>query len=213
MHRFRHQHLDTETRPTAVAAAPQHSASHRQCDELSSHLDNASSGVWTRPSRALYTPEERLRRDRSGWTLVQGILAPLQFTVFLVSLVLVVRFLITGDGYLAATVSVVAKTVLLYAIMVTGSLWERAVFGRYLFAPAFFWEDVVSMAVIALHTAYLYVLIAGTFDPRAQMLLALAAYATYVVNATQFLLKLRAARREAAPVASGGAHLAEGAAS
>jgi 3-vinyl bacteriochlorophyllide hydratase len=168
--------------------------------------------VWTRPSRALYTPEERLRRDSSGWTLVQGILAPLQFVVFLVSLVLVVRFLITGDGYVAATVSVVAKTVLLYAIMVTGSLWERAVFGRYLFAPAFFWEDVVSMAVIALHTAYLYVLVAGTFDERTQMLLALAAYASYVVNATQFLLKLRAARRESVPTAAM-PHLAGGSAS
>lgn len=202
MHRFRHQHLDTEARSNAVAAAPQSRASHRQCDQLSSHLDSDESTVWTRPSRALYTPEERLRRDRSGWTLVQGILAPLQFAVFLVSLVLVVRFLITGDGYVAATVSVVAKTVLLYAIMVTGSLWERAVFGRYLFAPAFFWEDVVSMAVIALHTAYLYVLVAGTFDERTQMLLALAAYATYVVNATQFLLKLRAARREAPTIAA-----------
>jgi 3-vinyl bacteriochlorophyllide hydratase len=31
------------------------------------------------------------------------------------------------------------------------------------------------------------------------MLLALAAYATYLVNATQFILKLRAARLERAP--------------
>jgi 3-vinyl bacteriochlorophyllide hydratase len=31
------------------------------------------------------------------------------------------------------------------------------------------------------------------------MLLALAAYATYVINAGQFLLKLRAARLEATP--------------
>jgi 3-vinyl bacteriochlorophyllide hydratase len=40
------------------------------------------------------------------------------------------------------------------------------------------------------------------------MLLALAAYATYVVNAAQFLLKLRAARLDAARQASA----AEGAA-
>ena len=40
-------------------------------------------------SRTLYTAEERRRRDASGWTLVQGILAPLQFLVFLVSLALV----------------------------------------------------------------------------------------------------------------------------
>ena len=145
-------------------------------------------------SGALYTPEERRRRDASPWTLVQGVLAPLQFGVFLVSLVLVLRFLATGEGLAAATVSVVAKTVVLYTIMVTGALWEKEVFGRYLFARAFFWEDVVSMAVIALHTAYLAAFLSGSLEPRAQMLVALAAYAAYIVNATQFVLKLRQAR-------------------
>ena len=48
--------------------------------------------------RPLYSPEERIRRDSSPWTLVQGVLAPLQFAVFLVSLVLVVRYLMTGNG-------------------------------------------------------------------------------------------------------------------
>lgn len=146
----------------------------------------------------LYTSEERLRRDRSSWTVVQGVLAPLQFLVFLVSLGLVLRFLATGEGHAAATVSVVAKTLVLYAIMVTGCLWEKDVFGVYLFAPAFYWEDVFSMAVLALHTAYLLALATGWLDARGQMLLALAAYATYVVNAAQFLLKLRAARLDAA---------------
>lgn len=146
--------------------------------------------------RSLYTPEQRARRDASRWTLVQGVLAPLQFVVFLVSLVLVLRFLATGQGEVAATISVVAKTLCLYAIMVTGAIWERDVFGQYLFAPAFFWEDVVSMLVLALHTAYLVALITGALPVRAQMVLALAAYATYVINATQFLLKLRMARLE-----------------
>ncbi len=81
--------------------------------------------------------------------MVQGVLAPAQFAVFLVSLGLVARFLITGEGEAVATASVVFKTGVLYLIMITGSIWERAVFGRYLFAPAFFWEDVVSMVVLA----------------------------------------------------------------
>jgi 3-vinyl bacteriochlorophyllide hydratase len=162
------------------------------------------------PRKPLYTAEERRRRDASRWTLVQGILAPVQFLVFLVSLVLVARFLVTGEGYAAATVSVVAKTAALYAIMVTGSLWEHDVYGRYLFAPAFFWEDAVSMVVIALHTAYLVALVVGGLTPTALMVLALAAYATYVVNAGQFLWKLRLARletpavRPAAGLAAGG---------
>jgi 3-vinyl bacteriochlorophyllide hydratase len=151
-----------------------------------------------RPARPLYTPEEKRRRDASPWTMVQGILAPFQFLVFLVSLGLVLRFLATGQGEQAATASVVVKTFVLYAIMVTGSFWERAIFGRFLFAPAFFWEDAVSMVVIALHTAYLAALLSGALDTQRLMILALAAYASYVVNAAQFILKLRAARLSAA---------------
>jgi 3-vinyl bacteriochlorophyllide hydratase len=73
--------------------------------------------------------------------------------VFLVSLALVARFLATGEGLLLATLSVIAKTVVLYTIMITGSIWEKEVFGKYLFARPFFWEDVFSFLVIGLHTA------------------------------------------------------------
>ncbi|NVN84807.1 MAG: 2-vinyl bacteriochlorophyllide hydratase [Rhodopseudomonas sp.] len=146
--------------------------------------------------KSLYTPEERLRRDATKWTLVQGILAPVQFLVFLISLGLVVRYLYTGDGFEVATASIVIKTLVLYTIMITGAIWEKEVFGCYLFAPAFFWEDVFSFLVLTLHTAYLVMLFAGLGDPRQQMLVALAAYASYVINATQFVLKLRAARRD-----------------
>jgi 3-vinyl bacteriochlorophyllide hydratase len=150
------------------------------------------------PKRALYTQEERHRRDTSGWTLVQGLLAPLQFLVFLVSLALILRFLVTGEGLFAAQISVVVKTLTLYAIMITGSIWEKHVFGRYLFAPAFFWEDVFSILVLALHTAYLAGLYTGSLSASELMLLALAAYATYVINAGQFLWKLRLARLDQA---------------
>lgn len=146
------------------------------------------------PRGVLYTPEQRKRRDATRWTLVQGLLAPFQFLVFLVSAALVLRYLATGDGATAATVSIVVKTLTLYTIMITGSFWEKAVFDRWLFADAFFWEDAVSFVVLALHTAYLVMLAFAIGSERARMLLALAAYATYVVNAAQFLLKLRAAR-------------------
>jgi len=149
------------------------------------------------PRKRLYTEAERARRDATKWTMVQGILAPLQFLAFGLSLLLVLRFLWTGDGYTAATVSILIKTAFLYVIMVTGAIWEKVVFGQYLFAPAFFWEDVISFAVIALHSFYLYGLITGVLDPAAQMTVALAAYAAYVVNAGQFLWKLRMARLDA----------------
>jgi len=148
-----------------------------------------------RQRQPLYTPEQRHRRDASAWTVVQGVLAPVQFIIFAVSLIFVLRYMATGEGETLATFSVVVKTGVLYTIMVTGAIWEREVFGRYLFAPAFFWEDAVSMVVVALHTAYLAALITGSMTVEHRMMLALVAYATYVFNATQFVLKLRAARR------------------
>lgn len=147
--------------------------------------------------KPLYTAEQRARRDSSRWTLVQGILAPLQFLVFAISLCLVLRYVVSGEGYTAATVSILVKTLLLYTIMVTGAIWEKVVFGQYLFAPAFFWEDVFSFGVIALHSWYLYGLVSGALSPQAQMAVALAAYTAYVINAAQFLWKLRLARLDA----------------
>lgn len=149
----------------------------------------------------IYTSEERVRRDATPWTLVQGVLAPLQFVVFLVSLALVLRYLVSGNGYAAATASIVVKTGVLYAIMITGSIWEKVVFGKWLFARPFFWEDVFSFVVIALHTTYIWALSTGSLAPGEQMIVALAAYAAYVVNAGQFLWKLRMARLEAGAAA------------
>jgi 3-vinyl bacteriochlorophyllide hydratase len=149
-------------------------------------------------AKPLYTAEQRRRRDESVWTLVQGVLAPMQFLIFLVSLALVLRYLTTGEGETVATVSVIAKTLALYAIMITGSIWEKAVFGRYLFAPAFFWEDVFSFLVLGLQTLYLAALAFGWWSPEQQMLIAIAAYGAYVINAGQFLWKLRQARLEGA---------------
>jgi 3-vinyl bacteriochlorophyllide hydratase len=145
-------------------------------------------------SFSLYDDDQRRRRDGTVWTKVQAVLAPIQFAAFAVSLVLVLRFVVTGAGYEAATASILLKTALLLTIMVTGAIWEKVVFGQYLFAPAFFWEDVVSFAVIALHLAYVWVLLTGRLGPDGQMLVALAAYVAYVINAGQFLLKFRAAR-------------------
>ena len=144
----------------------------------------------------LYTEEEKRRRDASPWTLVQGVLAPIQFLVFLVSTALVWRYFATGEGAFAATASVVCKTLVLYAIMITGSIWERDVFGQFLFARPFFWEDVVSMLVLALHTAYLASVVFSLLAVEQQLVLALVAYLAYVINAAQFLWKFRLARRQ-----------------
>lgn len=144
--------------------------------------------------QVLYTPEQRAKRDATRWTLVQGVLAPVQFLVFLVSLYFVIYSLQTGEYTDWALASVVLKTVVLYAIMITGCIWEKVVFNKYLFAHAFFWEDVVSMLVMALHTAYLWVWWEGSWSASDQLWLALAAYITYGINAAQYIRKLRMAR-------------------
>ncbi|MGC6500545.1 MAG: 2-vinyl bacteriochlorophyllide hydratase [Henriciella sp.] len=147
-----------------------------------------------RQHKPLYTAEQRRRRDGSAWTVVQAILAPVQFLIFVISLGLVLRYLASGEGLFLATASVVLKTAVLYLIMITGAIWEKVVFGQHLFAEAFFWEDVVSMAVIFLHTAYLVLLFGQLAGPEIQMAVALAAYAVYLINAVQFVWKLRLAR-------------------
>ena len=143
----------------------------------------------------LYTPSQRIIRDRTIWTKVQGILAPLQFAVCIISVFLVVRYLLTSEGYYVATVSIVIKSFLLFLIMITGAIWEKVVFGQFLFAEAFFWEDVVSFFVIFFHGLYLYILLTGDFLPTTQMSVALFAYFLYFINAFQFLRKLRIARK------------------
>ncbi|WP_394690167.1 2-vinyl bacteriochlorophyllide hydratase [Hoeflea sp.] len=153
----------------------------------------------------LYTADERVRRDNSVWTLVQGILAPIQFLVFAISVGLIAHWWMTGAWLMAAHVSIVIKTMTLYAIMITGSIWEKEVFGAYLFARPFFWEDMVSMLVLALHTAYLAALFGGLLTDAQLMTLAVAAYVSYVINAGQFLWKFRLARLDAASNAKIGA--------
>ena len=157
--------------------------------------------------RPLYTPDQRVIRDKTRWTTVQAILAPLQFLIFAISLGLVARFLATGQGYEIATASIVAKTLILYLIMITGSIWEKVVFGEWLFVESFFWEDVFSMLVLGLQTLYLCSLIFGWWTPRAQMWIAVAAYVTYVINAAQFIWKLRVARLEGAKTAALTGHM------
>lgn len=50
------------------------------------------------------------------------------------------------------------------------------------------------MGVIALHTVYLLMWLSGSGSPQEQMVVALAAYVAYLINAIQFLLKFQQAR-------------------
>jgi 3-vinyl bacteriochlorophyllide hydratase len=185
--------------PASAGSTSLHTAHHASAHAPAPPKATARTAAAERLAPApLYTPQERARRDSSVWTLVQAVLAPVQFLIFLISLALILNTLATGQGHEIATASVVLKTFALCAIMITGSIWEKVVFGKWLFAPAFFWEDVFSMAVLALHSLYLVMLFAGIGSTEQRLLVALAGYGAYVINAGQFLWKLRMARLERA---------------
>ncbi len=142
-----------------------------------------------------YTPEQLERRNRSLWTTVQGIGALVQFLTFVASLVLVTRFVITGQDYALTTVVCVAKVLMLYFMTVTGMAWEDEVFGRFFLAPQMFWEDVGNVISLTGNTAYLVTLLVGA-EPSTQMAAMGVALATYVLNFFQFAIRgARAARQ------------------
>ena len=109
-----------------------------------------------------YTPLIAARRDsRSGRSW--GVLA--RFSLFfLVSLALVARTLATGDDAFAADASIVVKTLVLYTIMITGSIWEKVVSASGCSPPPLLGRRVLD-AVLALHTLYLVMLLGAIGSP------------------------------------------------
>ena len=146
-------------------------------------------------SNKTYTAEQLARRDNSKWTLVQAVLAPIQFLAFIVSLVLVTRYLLTGDGYMVANISVLIKISLLWLITVTGMIWEKEIFDHWFLAPQFFWEDVGNAVAMVLHNLY-FVARWLDWSDRAVMWLMLVAYIGYIFNMAQFIMKGLQARNE-----------------
>jgi len=142
----------------------------------------------------MYTPEQLARREASRWTRVQFIVAPIQIIAFIISFSLVVRYLMTGEGYLTATISVWVKITLIWIITITGMLWEKDVFDHYFMAREFFWEDLGNLIAILTHNAYFVVQWLG-WSHRNVMIVMLFAYITYLFNAGQFIVKgIRSAR-------------------
>jgi 3-vinyl bacteriochlorophyllide hydratase len=147
---------------------------------------------------ATYTPEQLKQRNESTWTTVQTILAPIQFIVFVTSFGLVVRFLMTGNGYEAANISVLMKIALLWAITITGMFWEKEIFGHWFMAPQFFWEDVFNAVALIMHNIYFIAIWTGQSHENI-MVIMLVAYVSYLVNMAQFIIKGIRARGEHAP--------------
>ncbi|MEM9953265.1 MAG: 2-vinyl bacteriochlorophyllide hydratase [Chloroflexota bacterium] len=135
-----------------------------------------------------YTPEQLDKRNSSKWTIVQGILAPLQLITFIISFILIVRYLRTGEGYAIANISVLIKIALLWLITITGMFWEKEVFGKWFLAEEFFWEDALNAVALIMHNLYFGAILLGA-DERQLMLLMLVAYISYLINFAQFFYR------------------------
>ncbi len=146
-------------------------------------------------STTTYTAAQLTKRNESPWTQVQVILAPLQFLAFIISLILVIRYLVTGDGYTIANLSVLIKITLLWLITVTGMIWEKEVFGHWFLAPQFFWEDVGNAVAMFFHNLY-FLAVWLDWSPQSLMTLMLVAYISYLFNCVQFVNKGLQARRQ-----------------
>lgn len=129
---------------------------------------------------------------------MQIILAPIQFVAFVISFALVVRYLATGNGYMAATISVWIKIALIWVLTITGMLWEYDMFDHYFLAKEFFWEDIGNLIAIITHNLYFVAQWMGA-DSRTVMWVMVFAYITYLFNAAQFVARgVRSARQRQA---------------
>ncbi len=137
-----------------------------------------------------YTPEQLERRNASVWTKVQGILAPIQFIMFLAGLTVTLLYPSNGiDNFAWITFFVTLKTLMLALIFVTGGFFELEVFGQFAFAHEFFWEDFGSAIAMIVHLSY-FVLFFIVHDETTLIWTALLAYLSYLVNAAQFVIRL-----------------------
>ncbi len=149
-------------------------------------------------SSSMYTEDQLRRREASRWTKVQIILAPIQFVAFIISFGLVIRYLITGEGYWVATISVWIKITLIWALTITGMLWEHDMFDHYFLAKEFFWEDIGNLIAIITHNLYFVAQWMGA-SRETVMWVMVFAYVTYLFNALQFINRgVRSARQRRA---------------
>lgn len=147
-----------------------------------------------------YTVAQLERRNRSIWTPVQGFGALTQFATFVASLVLVARYITTGEGYALTTVVCVAKVLMLVFMSITGMAWEDEVFGQMFLARQFFWEDIGNAVSLAGNGLYLATLFLG-LSHNIQMLAMCVALATYLLNFGQFAVRgVRSARQKRASI-------------
>jgi len=128
-----------------------------------------------------------IKGRKSKWYKVVMIIAGVQLLAYFVGFYLVISFLLHGNFYTAATVAVIVKIVLMWAVTITGMLWEKDVIDKYFLGKEFFWEDIGNLVAIITHNAY-FVFAALDFSKTAIMQVMLFAFITYLFNFVQWII-------------------------
>lgn len=110
-----------------------------------------------------------------------------QLGVFLLSLVLLALYALHLIPFADVQLSVLTKIAFMIGAVVTGSLWEHDVYGRWWFAHEFFIEDVMTANVFALHVAYLVVYYVWPANTTAILVMLGMAYLVYGLNVLQYV--------------------------
>jgi 3-vinyl bacteriochlorophyllide hydratase len=150
----------------------------------------------------------RDRRDASIWTSIHPVFAIGQLGVFVVSLVLVALYALHVVAFSAVHLSVLIKIAFMVGAVITGSLWERDVYGKWWFAHEFFIEDVMTLNVFLLHVGYLVAVYGWPDNSRAYLAMLGIAYFVYGLNVCQYIASHMRSRKDDARLRDGGREIA-----
>lgn len=148
------------------------------------------------------------RRDASVWTAIHPVFAIGQLGVFLVSLVLVALYFLHVVAFSAVHLSVLIKIAFMIGAVITGSLWEHDVYGKWWFAQEFFVEDVMTLNVFLLHLGYLVTIYGWPDNSRAYLAMLGLAYLVYGLNVSQYIASHLRMRKSSRQPADRGAEIA-----
>jgi len=142
----------------------------------------------------------RARRRASVWTTIHPIFALGQLLAFAVSVVLLILYFRGTVSFETVHQSVIVKIALMVGAVFTGALWEKDVYGHYWFAPAYLFEDTMTVIVLILHVGYLLMAYTHEDNMTAVIGMLIFAYTVYITNVAQYIWRNRQHNRQAVAV-------------
>ncbi len=135
------------------------------------------------------------RREATIWTKLHLPFALGQLAVCAISVLLIAAFFAGYVPFSVVHASALLKISLMAGAVITGSLWEKDVYGFWWFAPQFFFEDLLTYVVALFQIGYLIVYYHQPNNLAANVAVLMVCYLAYIINVTQYVLKHRSARR------------------